>query len=389
MMDFDLELFNTDSVPCTFVNEGSTDNVDANISSRIEIEATDSLAKKMEEDKRNALAFGSSDPDMKWLESTSDFQSFMDLSNDINEVKPEDENIDTQALINDVEDFLQSYEGTNTSSAALVDGSKDMPLANSTFTEEETKAAEMILDSLLQGEIDIDPNLFNSLDENMEVVDTETPAANVAPTNSAEVIKQEAAEHQILGDSGFFDLSSVSQIVTEDGRNVIIMVAPPSPTARREDDNIPTILEEAPTSIVVSKADGMSMLETPVSPAASMLSDADSEWTPEAATSSTSARSAGSKGRPMVKRNNISKTKAGGMRKTSYSAKDKKERKKLQNVEAARRYRDKKKAEQNDIDSEEAALTERNKTLTAEVTELESEIRTMRKLMMELGILKQ
>merc|ERR1712141_159925 len=57
-------------------------------------------------------------------------------------------------------------------------------------------------------------------------------------------------------------------------------------------------------------------------------------------------------------------------------------------VEAARRYRDKKKAEQNGVEFEEEALVARNKELKSQVSELEAEMKTMKKLMKELGILK-
>merc|ERR1711902_326126 len=102
--------------------------------------------------------------------------------------------------------------------------------------------------------------------------------------------------------------------------------------------------------------------------------DADSEWTPD------SPKSA--KGRPPVKRNAKQRK-----RSTPYIT-DKKERKKHQNVEAARRYRDKKKAEQCNIEDEEHGLMRRNKELKAKVSEMEAEMKTMKKLMTELGILK-
>merc|ERR1712066_865588 len=147
-----------------------------------------------------------------------------------------------------------------------------------------------------------------------------------------------------MGDSGFFDMSNVTEVFTEDGRQIIIMVAPPSPT--------PTKTAE----------------ENHVE------SDADSEWTPD------SPKSA--KGRPPVKRNEKKRK-----RSTPYIT-DKKERKKHQNVEAARRYRDKKKAEQCNIEDEEQGLMRRNKELKAKVSEMEAEMKTMKKLMKELGILK-
>ena len=72
----------------------------------------------------------------------------------------------------------------------------------------------------------------------------------------------------------------------------------------------------------------------------------------------------------------------------ALTIKDKKERKKLQNVEAARRYRDKKKAEQSVIDTEEEALAKKNGALKGKVNEIENELKTLKKLMAELGLIK-
>ena len=66
---------------------------------------------------------------------------------------------------------------------------------------------------------------------------------------------------------------------------------------------------------------------------------------------------------------------------TYHNIKDKKERKKAQNVEAARRYRDKKKAESDSVFAEEAQLAERNKKLRSKAAEIENEVKTLKKLM--------
>merc|ERR1712073_70821 len=79
--------------------------------------------------------------------------------------------------------------------------------------------------------------------------------------------------------------------------------------------------------------------------------------------------------------------KAKANRKAPY-IKDKKERKKQQNVEAARRYRDKKKSELLNVEGEEQTLADKNKVLKSEVSDLEVKVRTMKQLMAELGILK-
>jgi len=78
-----------------------------------------------------------------------------------------------------------------------------------------------------------------------------------------------------------------------------------------------------------------------------------------------------------------------GVSKKSYrNIKDRKERKKIQNVEAARRYRDKKKQEQVEMEAEEAIERARNMRLRGQLKDIQSEVNTMMKLMKELGMLK-
>merc|ERR1712018_422893 len=149
-------------------------------------------------------------------------------------------------------------------------------------------------------------------------------------------------------------MSNVTQVITEDGRQIVIMIAPPSPVSSKvdEDDTTSYIAPESVATV-----------------------DEDSEWCPDSPTST--------RGRPVVKRSTTKKQK-----RTAPYITDKKERKKQQNVEAARRYRDKKKAEQCDVETEESVLLSKNKQLKGEVAELEAELKTMKKLMTELGILK-
>lgn len=303
-----------------------------------------SWAQKMEVDKRAAtaaVASASAVDETRWLEATSDLQAFLDLT-DVSEVGEAD-SLDTQALIEEVEDFLQNHDQV----AANGDGDDG---DNSTFTHEETQAAEQLLDSLLSGEVDLDFNLDNEEATSQPIVEN-THAPAEAGSND---IKVEADE------SGFFDMSNISQIVTEDGRNIVIMIAPPSPQP---------VLKDNDESLV---GDPQS-----VSPHHSSVDGDDSDWAPD---------SPSPKGRPPVKRNAKARSKGG--RNAPYTVTDRKERKKLQNVEAARRYRDKKKVENNDIEIVEEELAEKNKALKSQLSEMESEVKTMRKLMVELGILK-
>merc|ERR1711936_243995 len=156
-------------------------------------------------------------------------------------------------------------------------------------------------------------------------------------------------------DSGFIDMTTAHHHITVDGQDIFIVVAPPSPEHKPE---VVTTLVTAPESF------------------ASLADPVDPDWTPDSPKTT--------KGRPPVKRTS---PKAEANRKAPY-IKDKKERKKQQNVEAARRYRDKKKSELLNVESVEQTLADKNKGLKSEVADLEVKVRTMKQLMVELGILK-
>jgi hypothetical protein len=233
---------------------------------------------------------------------------------------------DVENVMNEVEKFIQQYDN------------EDKPTEEEVLPPEEMTAAEDLLDELLKSEdlkLDLD-NLEFDFDEETAV--EEPPVAK----REEEQVIQVDEEFE----NNFIDLTNVTKIV-KDGQEIYIMIAPPSPV--------------------------MSEVAQPQSMATSFTSD-DSDWSPDSPKAN--------KGRPMVKRSPKSKS-----RKSPY-IKDKKERKKQQNVEAARRYRDKKKAEQNVAEEVEHVLLAKNTRLKKEVNELEAEIKTMKKLMVELGLVK-
>ena len=210
-------------------------------------------------------------------------------------------------------------------------------------------AAEDILDELLKsGNMSLDDFDLSSEDPLKE---------EQVEATTIETLKEDP------NDSGFIDITN-AQHITIDGQDIFIVVAPPSPQPQQE---------------LVTSVTAPESLAT-LSPAHS-LAQSDSDWTPDSPKAS--------KGRPPVKRTSL---KAKSSRKNQVGTpfiKDKKERKKHQNVEAARRYRDKKKSEQENVESEEQALADKNKGLKSEVSDLEVKVRTMKQLMVELGILKQ
>merc|ERR1712192_91288 len=121
--------------------------------------------------------------------------------------------------------------------------------------------------------------------------------------------------------------------VTEDGQNVIIIVAPPSPAQSNF-----------------------------------YASDTDPEWVPSPSSSLS----------PSSPLRTISSE--------SGAVKKKYQRKKPQNRTAAFRYREKKKGEQNPVEEELDLLALKNTELRAKLTEMETEARLLKKLMTEAGL---
>jgi len=317
-------------------------------------EGFQSFAQHMEQDKILTL---STDAETESFYDTSDLKALFDIG-----LPDEDhtEDVNVEALIDEVQDTLHRYDNGQlalpSGEAQVVTESVGNEELNLKFSEEEMAAAESFLDELLKSN-DMDLNFSDVEVQNLQDTTTEDQEETIAVAELEQQQPVQVENSKVLNltpvgsfkienqnDSGFFDMSNVTEVFTEDGRQIIIMVAPPSPT--------PTKTSE----------------ENHVE------SDADSEWTPD------SPKSA--KGRPPVKRNEKKRK-----RSTPYIT-DKKERKKHQNVEAARRYRDKKKEEQSSIEDEEQDLVRRNKELKAKVSEMEAEMKTMKKLMKELGILK-
>jgi len=319
-------------------------------------EGFQSFAQHMEQDKILTLSTDA-ETECESFYDTSHLKALFDIG-----LTEEDqtEDVNVEALIDEVQDTLQRYDkgqlALPSSEAQVVTESVGNEELNLKFSEEEMAAAESFLDELLKSN-DMDLNFSDVEVQNLQDTTTEDQEETIAVAELEQQQPVQVENSKVLNltpvgsfkienqnDSGFFDMSNVTEVFTEDGRQIIIMVAPPSPT--------PTKMAE----------------ENHVE------SDADSEWTPD------SPKSA--KGRPPVKRNEKKRK-----RSTPYIT-DKKERKKHQNVEAARRYRDKKKEEQSSIEDEEQDLVRRNKELKAKVSEMEAEMKTMKKLMKELGILK-
>lgn len=370
-MDFDLRLLQPqdEQEPCSVFYEEVNDDTNDAVSYKI------LDGQHMEED------------EIGLLQSSSDLQAFINMAS-LPEVQVGDENVDVEKVITDMTDFLQKYDTTGTSVSATKnpdlmvfknafekeDSKKDTAAAVDLLDEllkyndinleeefapvlssedlpaEEMAAAEDILDELLKsGNISMD-----DFDLSDEVPEEQMKVEHILPTQ--ETSNQDESVLDDPNDSGFIDMTTTAHHhITVDGQEIFIVVAPPSPELKPE---VTTTLVTAPESFAI--------LADPIDP----------DWTPDSPKTT--------KGRPLVKR---TPAKAKSSRKAPY-IKDKKERKKQQNVEAARRYRDKKKSEFINVESVEQTLADKNKDLKSEVSDLEVKVRTMKQLMAELGILK-
>jgi hypothetical protein len=325
-----------------------------------------------------------------WMESTT-----VDLTEPSKEMQAtgNDGIQETQEVIEEIQDFLDQfadeYMDQNDDVRTLADEllsegqranleSMDVsgcPVANSTMKEEDLTAAEDLLDHLIQGN-------FTS---------------------------EEIRELEQSADSGYsssaqpsFNVSNVTEIKTEDGQNIIIVIAPSSST-----DEPSFVMNGAPTTpkgtneviaslnVPVSES-SYQQSETYVSDEDSNNSGEDSDWVPDLETAShryqpksAAATTKNKPGRRLQERTSSTTSSASNGRVNKIkTVKDRKERKKIQNVEAARRYRDKKKAEESKIDAEERLLLKKNSELKETLGGIEGELNTIKKLMTELGLIK-
>jgi len=290
---------------------------------------------------------------------------------------------ETQEVIDEMQEFLDQYDDGENSEEVnnLVDellsaGQKatlesmdltECPLANSTFIEDpETVAAENMIDQLLE----------------QQSVSTNNDTGYTSATQS-------------------FDVSNVSQFVTLDGQDIIIVVAPDetqqpmtmTTTSTINNTVLSSILP--PTSEVSNKKGGFDTERF------TEVIDEDSnssgdEWLPEMDVTSRRVQfkkpntpPKNNQGRKLKERTKSSAPARSSCKMSKQQViTDRKERKKWQNVEAARRYRDKKKAQEQQQGTEEQELRKKNEQLKGELSGIESELTTIKKLMTELGLIK-
>lgn len=333
-----------------------------------------------------------------WMEST-----VVDIDNQVNEVPSNEINgiQETQEVIDEIQDFLDQFvdeemdqndEVRNLADELLSEGQKanlqsmnivDCPLANSTLNEKEASAAEDLLDHLIQGHFT--PEEIKELEQQSVSTNNDTGYSSTTPS--------------------MINISNVSQVITDDGHQVIIVIGPSS------NDEVQSFSNMAPTTPATSTTnDVLASFNVPINETSYENSEADdevsddegnnygedSDWLPgnEITTSRFQSKTPTStttnkRGRRVQERTKSTAAVASNGRVTKIrSVKDRKERKKLQNVEAARRYRDKKKAEELQVGDEETQLMNKNSELKETLKGIDGELNTIKKLMKELGLIK-
>jgi hypothetical protein len=301
---------------------------------------------------------------------------------------------ETQEVIEEIQEFLdqftdenmdQNEEVNNLAYQLLSEGQRAnleamdasaCPLANSTMSEEDCTAAEDLLDHLIQG------NFTSEEIKELEYSANDTGYSSAQPS---------------------FNVSNVSEFVTEDGQNIIIVIAPSS-----SDEQQAMTMAAAPTTPNGTN-EVLASLNVPVSETSyqqtdvevsdndeSNNSEEDSDWlpdqeitTPRNQSNASPAKIKNKPGRRLQERTTSSTSSVSNGRINKIKTiKDRKERKKMQNVEAARRYRDKKKEEESKVGAEEKKLLKKNSELKETLNGIEGELNTIKKLMKELGLIK-
>lgn len=186
---------------------------------------------------------------------------------------------------------------------------------------------------------------------------------------SSEPLQQVPGEYQLADSFGFQPVDEVENIA----RNLELV----EEIVRSRSKDLPDCIDEDSCSF--SEDGSVSSSSSPMSDTGSSYCgsaysrDQDDEWSPASST----------------KKNSISKTSGGGVAKKrtrpyGRGVEDKKSRKKEQNKNAATRYRQKKKAEIEEILIVENKLKEKNEELKSKSADIGREIRYLKSLMREI-----
>jgi len=314
-------------------------------------------------------------PEHYLFENDSTNKNWMDVDLDLSACSPE------MSLFQEVEDVEEVKEAEINNSALILshlisecgipveeEGGLSMaaPSSPTSSIHSDMEAHQSLIDELEEyfgspTRIEEDDNYSRSLDL---ITKTNIPHTSVSPNTILEALATgnvfNADQKPVLTEQDLNDAVTTS-CVTEDGQNVIIIIAPPSPPS-------PPSLTPSPTP----------------SPAPSNIStyDTDPEWVPSPSGGSP-LRTLAPTSRTIKKKYQRSKPPTPP---TGPYPVEKKERKKAQNRTAAFRYREKKKSELDVIENEMEELAAKNMALRNQLSEMETEAKLLKKLMTEAGL---
>jgi len=319
----------------------------------------------------------------------------------------------TQSLIDEVENYLKSVKGTATvvedSTPITVQGNpalmdhfpttvieveasnltrqvkQDMPFIEQVTTQSQPMSVIEYVTS--------EPQQVKPAASVIEHVATQEVSVPTTTNQSTEAILQALISGNVsLNDSGVSlteaDLSRAvtTTMVTEEGENVIIIIAPPSAPASPAHSYVTDYSFMVPDSPDPSISPGPSVVS---------MTDYDSSYDTDPDYSpSYSPKTRKISDHQSLEQRHVPEEKP--RRKYQRRIKpeppkgpyplDKKERKKAQNRTAAFRYREKKKQEQDIADLEVDKLVQRNAALRTSLGDVENELRMLKKLMSEAGL---
>jgi len=290
------------------------------------------------------------------LAASSDMESFMELDS-IEEVKEEEEEEVKAALSNLLPDLLTQV-GINNGAGHASSCSTIEDTTQSLIEEVETYLQSVsggVSTSSLQQSWTTTSNdpVKKEVDEADRIFEALT-TGNVVHQAEEELNLEEALS---------------TSVISADGENVIIILAPSPSPPTTDDDAIPTVRSPAPSFTLPTSP---TSYDAALSPA---QSDPDTEWSPA------NLSRAVAKPRKKYERKVRAKPPTG-----PYPL-EKKARKMAQNRSAAFKYRERKKAEQDAVDEELERLFDRNAYLKKKMSDMEIQVRCLKQLMTEtMGI---
>jgi len=215
------------------------------------------------------------------------------------------------------------------------------------------------------------------------VEETPEPVEAVEPTQQADSTDQilsALTSGNVMENNNSLTMDDLNNayttsIVSEDGQNVIIIIAPSSPEECTEflEPVTPKPHQQTPLSPTNTTNDSDCSYDT------------DPEWSPSPASNTSFASQICSPPEQTKLRKKYARSRPPQPPAGPYPV-EKKERKKAQNRTAAFRYREKKKSEQDVIDEELELLSTKNSVLKDKLTEMETEFKYLKKLMTEAGL---